>query len=275
MLSLVATALAGPLADCPRTFDTAELMAAVESAELNFANQEAEGFAGARMVMLLRLQCQRDPLTPKDIAQVHLVQALAAHLLREEAHVQPALAGMLAAQPDLLLPDAYVPEGHRLRAAMPGAAASVPTSPRTPLIGLLSGWIEVDGAFSEDAPTGRAVVLQKMDAGGDVVESRYVWPEDGLGDWQGDGTKPVQPRAPRRVAAHPHRLPLIAGGAASVVAGGVLYALAAGAEREALDPSVPVPDAEAARGRADGLTWAWIGASGAALGLGAAVVLTW
>ncbi len=75
-----------------------------------------------------------------------------------------------------------------------------------------------------------------------------------------------------RTARH---VALLAGTGLGLAATGALYALAATAEENALDGTVPAPQAEVYRDQADGLTWAWIGASVLSGGLAATLVITW
>jgi hypothetical protein len=78
-----------------------------------------------------------------------------------------------------------------------------------------------------------------------------------------------------RENATARRIALLGGTGLGAAASGVIYLLAADAEAKALDPSVPLQQAEVYREQADSLTWAWIGGSVLAGGLLATVAITW
>lgn len=287
MLLVAGLAHAVPLASCAHGFSTDELDDALSAAEADFANQDAEAFTAARATVEARLACFADPLTPVTIGRVHQAEALGAFLSHDDERMVAALAGMLAGEKDHVIPDAIVPEGHKIRAALPRAQGLLATTELAPFRTMPAGWIEVDGAYRENVQVSRAAILQYIDAQGKVQETRYYWPGADLLDWKADGKAPkvlaVAPKVvappkqvkPRVRRPSPQRIAFAAGAGAAAVATGVLVGVASGAKAQALDLSVPVDDATSARDLANTTTWGYIGTAVVTAGLGVALVVTW
>ncbi|GDX83876.1 hypothetical protein LBMAG42_56870 [Deltaproteobacteria bacterium] len=189
----ISTALAAPLATCERVFTTTELTDALDSAELNFQKQDAEGFAFSESAVSTRLSCLTEPLVPEVLGRVYLVEALKAVLAKDDAHVAAALAGMASSNPGYQIPLTMIPEGHPVRVAMAPASLLLREPVTTPLTPMTVGWIEVDGVHRTEAPTNRDVVLQRFGGDGQVSETVYVHAGDSLADWIGPPAPP--PRA--------------------------------------------------------------------------------
>ncbi|MBM4367034.1 MAG: hypothetical protein FJ102_12545 [Deltaproteobacteria bacterium] len=203
----------------------------------------------------------------------------------------------------------------QIRAALVGEPRLPVGSADGPVLAAFAdGWIEVNGAFAPRVATDVSATLQRLDNQGVVKETRYYWPGESLGDWEsatGEVAAPVAakastaPRGPRTVAkaatekptklksagaARPasetqaqidrenrtaRHIALLAGTGLGLAATGALYAFAATAEQNALDPEVPEPQAEVFRSQANGLTWGWIGTTVLAGGLATTLVVTW
>ncbi len=203
----------------------------------------------------------------------------------------------------------------QIRAALVGAQADGVGGGDGPLLAAFAdGWIEVNGAFAPRVAADVSATLQHLDNQGVVKETRYYWPGDALGNWEsttGEIAAPVAakastaPRGPRSVAKAATEKPtkvkpsaatrpasetqaqidrenrtarhiaLLAGTGLGLAATGALYAFAATAEQNALDPEVPEPQAEVFRSQANGLTWGWIGTTVLAGGLATTLVVTW
>ena len=257
------------LATCPETFDTAQLVEAASGAEYAFTQNDTVAFASGRETVLARLRCQSDPLSPAAIARVHRVQALAAFLETDEGRVAAALAGLLTAEPGHQLPMDLIHDRHRIRAQL-GLAGLMLREPGTePLLAPPSGWIEVNGTAATSLPTVRTAVLQRIDGQGHVVQTHYWWPGDDLGGWRDDGIR-------ERVSIRP-RVPLAIGTGVALAGAGVLYGLATTTEARFHDATTErsLDELASLRTEANALSWGWIGASAASLGLGAALVITW
>ena len=314
MLSWLALATAAPLATCPRTFTSADLIDAAHRAEVKFGEQDVEGFAQAKADVEIRMGCTSDPLSPSDVVTLHKVLALAAFFDQDDVRAAQAVAAMLLVSPSATFPAELVPEGSKLALLASQAPRAMPPGPA--LLALANGWIEVNGAFSPNVTEGAAATLQRFDSQGVVTETRYWWPGQPLGDWAATGTqanasdaaqrsaeerasKVVKTLPPPRVVAPRPAVVVVAGGESqtdlqiaqdkrvakhvawlsatglSAVATAVVYGLAAGAHDQALNPEVPVQQAEVYRAQANNLTYAWIGTSVLTGGLLATVAFTW
>jgi hypothetical protein len=280
---LVSAAMATPVAECARTFDERELHASLDATEAGWVEQEPERFSAARDQVRLQLQCLADPLAPSLMARLHRAEALSAWLAKDRDRATAALAGVFSAEPTHAFPPHLVPPGHPLLELIPGAKALAEKPGRAQFRTLSMGWIEVDGAYRDSMPTERATLLQYVDTSGHVVETRYAWPGDQPRDWLFDARQPLlvaQPGkpgapAPRGQGIGAGKAVLVGGAGAAAVATGVLAFLASTSHDRALDPTVPLPEAEDSKDQANALTWGYIGTSVATVGLAAAIVLTW
>lgn len=283
MLLLVSSALAIPVAECARTFDDRELQSSLDATESGSIEQEPERFAAARDQVRLQLQCLAEPLAPSLMARLHRVEALSAWLAKDRERATTALAGVFAAEPAHAFSAELVPRGHPLLDLVPEAKALAEKPGRAQFRTLPMGWVEVDGAYQDSMPTARATLLQYVDTSGHVVETRYAWPGDRPADWLLDASQPLlvakpgKPGAPapRTAGIGAGRAVLVGGAGVAAVATGVLTFLASTAHDRALDPAVPLPEAEDAKDQANALTFGYIGTSVATAGFGAALVLTW
>ncbi|MDP2309153.1 MAG: hypothetical protein Q8P18_24230 [Pseudomonadota bacterium] len=276
LLGLASLAAAAPASECTQTWNAGGVTDVVESADLNISKMDTEGFFTARDTLLRRLVCVNEPLSGTTVGAVHRVVATGMFLQKEESRIAPALAGLLSAAPGYQLPLALYPEGHPIRDLLSHAALLARDSSTRPLVALESGWLEVDGLALAAAPLGRASVIQQLDGQGAVVETRYVWPGDELGAW--DGSLPVATvAAPEPRARGKARVPMIALTAASLVTTGVLYGVAFDARETFRDVNNGLTDDElvALRSSTNNLTIGWSAAGVASLGLGVGLAFAW
>lgn len=296
----LAPALAAPVAECVRAYTSAELLMAADVAESRFAEQDPEGFATASRDVQGRLGCLSDPLSPTDVVRVQRVMALGAFFAQDEVRMRAAVAAMVQVDITARFPDTVIPSGHKLDKLVDDLAGR-PHAAGIPLTTFSDGWIEVNGAYAPSVDQDVSATLQRLDNQGHVVETRYWAPGDSLGDWEGSGSTTAAATAPAQARTRPTvKLPvkgtgaqpttssqiarenaaarhtaLIVSGGAAIVATGVMYALAADAKEQALDPAVPETRAMAWRDQANGLTWGWIASSVVSGGLAATLVITW
>lgn len=299
LLPLIASALAVPVAECPRAFTSVELLMAADSAEVRFAEQDPEGFSTASRDVQARLGCLADPLSPVEVVRVQRVMALGAFFAQDEARMRAAVAAMVQVDITARFPENVIPSGHKLDKLL-DELAGLPHAAGIPLKTFSDGWIEVNGAYAPTVDKDVSATLQRLDNQGKVVETRYWTPGDALGDWEGSGSTMAGAAAPDKARTRPTvKLPakgtgkpttssqiekenatarhtaLIVSGGTAIVATGVMYALAADAKEQALDPEVPESRAMAWRDQANGLTWGWIASSVVSGGLAATLVITW
>jgi hypothetical protein len=271
----ITVALAGSLSTCEQTWDASGLADAVASTDVYLAKMDAPGFLAARDVVLTRLRCVSEPLDRASIGDVHRVVAMGAYLEKSEARVAPALAGLLASDIGYQLPlDAY-PEGHPIRELVPLASLLAKDTETRPLAVPGTGWIEVDGVHATEAPTRRAAVMQQLDGQGNVVETRYVWPDDDLGSWA-----PVPPASlfppPPAVPGRRTHARLLAATGVSLAATAALYAGARASAAAFDDPTYRTrSELRRMQETTNGLTVGWVAAGVATVGLGVALGVTW
>lgn len=166
MVWLAAAAFA---AEC----DATALQDAIRDAEGAFASMDATGFDAAIRDARAAVACATEPLTPVQCAGFHRIMALEAFLDRKEDAAVLDFVAVRATQPGYKLPESIAPEGHPLRQLFDQSAefASSATFPLPPPDG---GWLNVDGARADAAPSSRPFVLQYFDPKGTPQLTGYV-----------------------------------------------------------------------------------------------------
>jgi hypothetical protein len=175
--------------------DAKEISDLVTVSEQAFTAMDAEGFEAAASRLDQSILCQREPLSPIQVASYHRVHGLAAFFAADELGTVLSFQAVLSTMPGYLLPLEIAPEGHPLRQRYEEAklfAAGETFELPEPA----EGWITVDGTRTRRAPASRPFVFQRLGGDGAVVETRYI----------GAGT-PV-PSYPEAVAAAVVRAPL-------------------------------------------------------------------
>ncbi|GDX80783.1 hypothetical protein LBMAG42_25940 [Deltaproteobacteria bacterium] len=300
LLLLSASSLAAGAADCPRKFDTAEIIEAANATEKAFTKLDKPGFRTGQADVESRMVCASEILSPAAQARIHRVQTLGAFLDGRMDRVPVALSGLFAAEPGHQIPASLLPDGHPIRGLVPSAMAYLRDDPGVELPKPGSGWIEADGAHSLRAATQRSSLLQQLDGQGAVLATHYRWPDEAGFDW----VVPVAGAKPSAVATRnlseshavveskpagpwAHRAPLLALAGTSLVTSGVLFALAADARAE-FDAS-PVLDSGASadeeadyraelttiQGDANGFSYGCYATLGVGVALGVVTVVTW
>lgn len=279
MFWLISAALAAPLSACPRVFESDAVSQAMDAAEAAFREQEPALFEQSLAAMEERLPCVGERLDPRILARTHVVEALGAFLRNEPSRMDAALGGLLDTDPEAVLPTDLVPDKHPVREAFELALERSSSGSTLYLKKLSSGWFEVNGKAVYSVPKAHDAVLQLIDGDGRVVETRQRVGDAPLGDWEGeavavDGTVLAEVKRKKNPDAGRH-IAFVAGTGVALLATGGLALLASDSKTKALDESRPLDECEAYRGRANALSWGWIGTSVATAGLSAAMVVTW
>lgn len=291
MLLAITFANAAGLAECPRQYDTGEILDAANAAEEAFKKVDAAAFAEGRTAVESRLTCSKDILSPAAIARIHRVEVLGSFLNKEAARVPQALAGVFAAEPGHQIPAALLPDGHPIRAQVSVGMMALRDDPGVAMPVLGSGWIEVDGVGGPKAPTQRAAILQQIDGQGAVIATHYRWPDEAGFDWVAPVESAVdvaKVKAPAKPASPwAHRAPLLVLTGASLAASGVMYALAAegraefdgspvlGATATADERSTYEAELAAMQADTNGMSYGFYALAGVGVALGAVTVITW
>ena len=299
-LAATAPAQAATLADCPRTFDTAQITDAATEAERAFGVLDHPAFLAARLDVGARIVCTTDLLAPGVVAKVHRVEVLGAYLDEQAVRVPQALAGLFAAEPGHQIPASLLPDGHPIRARVASAMMALRDDPGVPVPTLTSGWVEADSVATKLAPTQRAAVFQQVDGQGKVVATHYRWPEEVDFAWMagqvtgavsaapaGAGSAASAAKVAGPAGPGSRRVPLIAISGASLLASGVMFALAAEGRAEfdatsALSSAASEEervgykeDLQKIQGRVNPLAYASYATAGVAVALGVVAMVTW
>ncbi|GDX78533.1 hypothetical protein LBMAG42_03440 [Deltaproteobacteria bacterium] len=285
------------LAECPRMFDTGDILEAANSAESAFAKADRAGFKDSTAALELRTSCAAEVLSVNAQARIHRVEALGAFLDQRLDRVPLALAGVFATEPGHQIPTALLPDGHPIRGQVTAAMLYLHDDLGAELPKPGSGWIEADGTHVLRAPSLRAAILQQLDGQGAVLATHYRWPDEVGFDWVVPVAESSVATAnlsdARGTAERPpsgewgHRAPWLVLSGASLITSGVLYALAAEGRADfdaqlALDGDVG--DEERANYRAklegmatgtNGLSYGCYVAAGAGVAFGVVAAVTW
>lgn len=292
-LALARIAAAAPVSECAETYDTPALIEAIDSAMNGFGAMDEAGFAASRTIVFLRIHCNTDTFDLPTIGAVHRVEAMNAFLAGDIRRMAQSLAGMLHTDPGYQFPVSVVPEGHALRQQL-APASRLLREGGTRLLGQpAKGWFELDGEHSRVAPAARAALGQQRDANGAVVETRYLWPDEDLGNWGPSAISVADATTIRPQAAVPPPMPepkrpkpkadsdgpsvpLLVATAAAVAAAGGLYGYSV-YTRVAFESDERFSESNLAAMRT-ATNGTLIGSgvcAAAALGLGVGLVVTW
>ena len=285
------------LADCPRMFDTNDILEAANFAEAAFTNVNKPAFVEGRAAMEARTACASEVLSVNAQARVHRVEALGAFLDGRLDRVPLALAGVFATEPGHQIPTSLLPDGHPIRGQVAGAMLYLRDDLGAELPVPASGWIEADGAHVLRAPSLRAAILQQLDGQGAVPATHYRWPDEAGFDWvvpvAGASVAAANLGSTTATVARPppgawaHRAPWLVLSGASLITSGVLYALAADGRADfdaepALDGSVGEEERASYRAKLEGMATGTNGlsygcyvAAGAGVAFGAVAAVTW
>ncbi len=293
MILLLFSTVARAAVDCPRQFDTTEVLDAASLAEGSFTAMQAAPFAAARHTMEKRLECLNEVISPSAVARIERVEALGAFLDQRDAQVPQALAGLFAAEPGHQIPIALLPDGHPIRALITPAMLLLREDPGVTLPVPPSGWLEVDGTHALVAPIQRIAVLQQIDGQGAVVATHLRWPDEPGFDWVVPVAASTAPAVAEKGHTHGaptswgHRAPLLGVTLASLVTSGALYAVAAHGYGEFDAEKVMGPDAtdseraayrtqlEGMQARTNPVAYGCFAAAGLGLAFGVVTVVAW
>jgi hypothetical protein len=170
---MIALLLFAGVSDAETACDSTALAAAIGRAETAFTAMDSTGFDGAMVDARASFDCQTDPLTPILCADYHRVLGLDAFLRDDGPDAVLAFHAALNTTPGYDLPTTIAPAGHPLRTQFEQAKLVAPGG-TFDLAPPQEGWLSVDGQRTETAPAGRPFVLQRLDDGGNVVETLYV-----------------------------------------------------------------------------------------------------
>lgn len=230
-----------------------------------FAELDDEGFLEARARSLEMVPCLAEPVTPGQAALFHKLHALGAFVDRDDAAAVGHFRGVVTASPGYKLPVSVAPEGHPLRTHFAVAEGTV-ALPEPLLPVPRDGAVHVDGRRSTTAPIDRPFLYQRVDSGGQVLESAVLRPGQPVPEYETAG------RSGRVGASSARRrinVPLAATSGVAAVASGVLFLSARGSSASFWDPTTPTVELDALRSRTNTLGWLSAGAGVVAVGAGA------
>ena len=195
------------------------------------------------------VSCIDEPLTAPDVVTYFQLAGLAAFLEDDKARARDAFRAAQGVLPDYALPSTVATTGDAWY-EMYEALRSMPDDARAELTVPKVGWIQVDGARSEEHPSARPWLFQQFDGAGGVVKTEVVWTRQPPPAYETDVAEAPPPPMPVAPVSEPHtsRGLAIAGGA--VAAAGLGSLIGAGALRAKYNsPDTPPERADQLIGR--------------------------
>lgn len=276
MLTSLLAALLVSTADAACPASDASLQSALDSAQLAFSMMDSDAFATATADAEAQASCLSDPVSPTVAARLHRVLGLQAFVKGDEPAARTAFAAARAIEPDYQFPGSMVPADHPVRQLYSQSLNASDASAE--LAAPAAGHLEFDGAPGTRRPTERPTLALLVDDRGGVSSSGYLWPGDPLFSYAPATAAVATTTAPKASGGrHGPNLPLTIVAAASLVAGGTCFGLAAAAhdkfdaapdERDVLEPL---------RAKTNTFYFTSIGATvvGVGTGIGAVVAGRW
>jgi len=240
--------------DCPKATTTAQLQAALDTAEKAFGDVDVEAFEQAMEEVHATLPCLDEVVSASLVAQLHRMEGLAAFVEQSNERAEVAFAAARTIEPRYTFPSSVVPTGNPVLKTYQKREASCPAEP---IPRPAEGEVRVDARPTDLRPTEFPAILQVVDGGKAQVTS-YLWPDDAL---------PYEPAREPRGASRGVKLGLLAGG--GVVAAAGLGSLVAGATtRPTADDDLDTAFAKSSRNDTlAGVGAALLAAGGAGIGV--------
>lgn len=235
LLLVLAIASAPATAVCPAPVTGAELLSRIDQAELAYGAEDLERFRERHEALLGDLSCLSETLTRPEVARLHRLEGLAAHL--ERSPEDAALAFAAARHADAasaLLPATIVPDDPNLPERVAFGTESLSDARWTPQPLPPKGILSFDGDADAMRPMRWPTLLQ-AEIEGQLVLTAYLWPDQPLPFIPTPAPPPErrrddEPPDPLRVAvqeARPLRVTTLtvgAGGLATLTAGLIVTA---------------------------------------------------
>lgn len=204
-------------AGCPEVVDTSRFTAELALADARFAAMDGASFAATMDEASFLVPCLGEVVGPELASHYHRLQGLRLFMTRNEERAMQAFAAARSAVREAELPLDLVPEGHAIRELW---ATADPSGPSTAVPAPVDGWLGFDGVPGDRRPQTRPTLVQVVTSDGRVEATAWLEPGDPLPAYA--AVAPV----PTVAARHGTRGPLLIGGGAAAVLGGVLYGIA-------------------------------------------------
>jgi hypothetical protein len=184
IVGLLQVVFASPAAaaPCESRVSRAGIGLGLAEAQTAFAELDIERFNAAEQSLRAQVPCLRDALMPSDVAQLHVVDALAAFRDERDDRVVNAWRSVVAAEPGFEPDPAVIPAGHPLRAHFQLARGLGDGA--TVRLAATSGELwRVDGRPTEVLPTDRPMIAQRVGGDGAVLATAWLSGDEERPSW--------------------------------------------------------------------------------------------
>jgi len=247
-------------AACDAPSKNADLVEALDAAELAFGEFEVEDFKAAHALATSHLECLNEPISRTTAAEFHRVSGLSLFLDRNSPDAAKSFAAARAIEPDYSFPTDLIPPGNPM---LETYTSVEPDSGATEMLARpKTGSIKLDGSGSLNRRVSLPAIFQLFDGRGAVVKSTLLAPGDALPEYERAGSA-----APEKVGGGGAKVPLMIGAGASLAIAGGLYGSGM-ATRSGYQNATTVAEAESKRGLTNGLVIGAGVAGLAAVGMG-------
>ncbi len=257
---------------CPAT--ARAVIETVTEAESSFEAMDLPAFTAAVARADQLLACVGQPLSRSEVAHLHRARGLSLFVSRDLERAALAFAAARAIEPGYTFPPELLPAGHPAQVLYTQRPAQSET---LRVAQPAAGSLLFDGLSSQERPVALPTLLQRVDDAGVVVETRYLWPEE-TPSWMQPAVAGGADGRRREVDAG--KIAAWSLGSSALVAGVSavsFYAVARSEAAEYWDPQTSAAELDGLRAQVNAHQGVAVGSAvlGAALGLGATIVVVW
>lgn len=260
-------------AACPMPATAVDVIESAEASAEAYRNADLLEFVKTTTRLEAQVPCLAEPLPRNVAANVHRMMGLRAFVDQKREKSEQAFGAARSIEPAYRFPETMVPPGHPIMDAYETLSTDEVATREVPAAA--GGYFQFDGRPSQDRPLSFPTIVQLFNADGGVEISAYLWPADGMFDYEeGDPALPAgfdpglidtRPKGPN--------LPLLASAGGAALLSGISFGVASAGASKFASPDTPYEDGAKLRARTNTFTVVSGGAGAAALGLGVGAVL--
>lgn len=274
--SILALTVAGLLpmaarAECPLPKTAIDVIEEAEASAEAYKNADLVGFVKHTTQLEATVVCLGEPLDRNVAASVHRMMGLRAFVDQKTDKSKQAFGAARGIEPNYRFSETMIPPGHPIMDSYQ-AMAEDEIKKTKDVEEAAGGYFQFDGRTGLQRPASVPTIAQLFDSEGAVSNSSYLWPSDGMFDYErGEGFVPegvvidTRPRGPN--------VPLAASAGGAAVLSGVAYAIAASSAAKYRSPDTPYEDGPGLVSTNHTFSVVAGGAGAAAVGLGVGAVL--
>ena len=259
-------------ADCPLPKTAVDVIEEAEASAEAYKNADLVGFVKHTTQLEAVVVCLGEPLDRNVAASVHRMMGLRAFIDQKGEKSEQAFGAARSIEPNYRFSETMIPQGHPIMKAYEAMPADQFDELKD-VEAAADGYFQFDGRTGLQRPVNVPVVAQLFDGNGAVRTSSYLWPTDGMFDYErGDAANPDSVLTLDTRKRGPN-VPLAASAGGAAVLSGVAYAVAASSAAKYRSAETPYADGPGLVSTNHTFTVVAGGAGVAAVGLGVGAIL--